>query len=243
MVLRTIFRWRRRGAGQPLRQRALEVELLLEEYRTVRAELLAALQAQHSVLSWGIAALALLAIAIANGWNKSARLDALALMSIIPAGIFLILVVWGMEVGRMKRAGSYLGRYLEPAIERAANLSRMPLRWQQWISESNKRARSSRRAQFGRHQIGSSMPRFNNVIAGIFIFFAGASYGIGAYRLHFLAAQEGQAAPWYVKDEVIEMLALGIVCVLFPAFLGWRMYRRDSNYVDPITLENRPSGP
>lgn len=109
-----------------------EVRLLLEEYRTLRAEVIAAIQSQHQALGYGIAALALFLVAVAQIWKGSPLVASFALIVLIPGGIFFVVAVWGTEVTRMTRVGFYIGQYLEKEINRASNLE-VQLNWDSWL--------------------------------------------------------------------------------------------------------------
>src|SRR5437868_6920688 len=110
-----------------------DLTLLLEEYRALRVEITNALQAQHAALSYGIAALALFIVAIASAWDKSPGLTAMTLMTVVPMGILFLFAVWGTEIGRMRRAGSYIASYLKPRVNLTASVQN-GLAWEGWLA-------------------------------------------------------------------------------------------------------------
>jgi tetratricopeptide (TPR) repeat protein len=104
-----------------------------EEYRTLRAEITAALASQHAVLSYGIAALALSSLAIGNAWQTVPGFAGLVLMTAIPSGIFLVVMLWGTELARMHRAGLFIAEHLEPQINDLAGTP-YALSWERWLA-------------------------------------------------------------------------------------------------------------
>lgn len=234
------------NAGRKRRIESLEVRLLLDEYRSLRDEISGALAAQHSVLSWGIAALALLVIAVASAWDKTPALICATLMTIVPGGIFLLLVVWGMELARMARAGTYLARYLEPRINGAAGFINATLAWEQWIRHKEVSETTDSRSppsNMSNHFWRSRNLWSHHIIVGIVLsFFAVAAWTIGTYRLHSLsdASQEpihpGVSRPvgtvpdvgstdtrrshWYFDHVDLETALLGVVFIVVPGIIG-----------------------
>lgn len=227
-----------------------EINLLLEEYRALRQEVAAALQAQHSVLSWGIAALALLVIAIADAWDKTPTLISAALMTILPGGIYLLLVVWGMEVTRMTRAGAYVAGYLEPRINSAAELADPTLVWEQWLALPEAKPASQRfREWIVRKNSRSRNLWFSHAaIVAIFAFLAATSWGVGAYRFHDLATRAAHQRAhgdltWYFDNQVVELVLLGLVFFLLPLFTGIWMLLDGRKKYEATGLPRNPHVP
>ena len=107
----------------------------LSEYAAIRGEIVAAISAQHSVFSYGIAAVGLLtavAIGTTNGETGASQnaqiLVTFILLVLNPVLLVVILVLWTSEVLRMERAGAYL-LVLESVINSKMG-SIVPMAWE-----------------------------------------------------------------------------------------------------------------
>lgn len=83
------------------------LNLALEEYRGLRAEVLATLQTQHASLSFGTATLGILAAGAFNVWSEELVATVLFIL-VVPFICSLVLIVWMGELTRMMRAGEHL---------------------------------------------------------------------------------------------------------------------------------------
>lgn len=83
-------------------------KVLLEEYKSIRAEVTASIQAQISILAFGTATLGFSFAAASQTSNTSFR--GMFLLVLVPLVAYLILIVWFSEVMRMQRAGTFLMR-------------------------------------------------------------------------------------------------------------------------------------
>jgi hypothetical protein len=88
--------------------RGKDDSLLLEEYKTIRAEVTASIQAQISILAFGAATLGFSFAAASQTSNTGFR--GMFLLVLVPLISYLILIVWFSEVMRMMRAGAFLMR-------------------------------------------------------------------------------------------------------------------------------------
>jgi hypothetical protein len=105
----------------------------MEEYRTLRQEILTAIGAQHTSLGFGAGTLGIL---IATGFNiasENHRLTAAILGFLVPLASVVTLTVWLSEIARMLRAGSWL-RGLERRVNRA--LGDRVLGWEEWAHDA-----------------------------------------------------------------------------------------------------------
>lgn len=84
-------------------------ELALEEYRALRAEIVATMQTQDGGLRLGVAAIGVVSAAGFNVWDDTAA-AALIFLAVIPFVSAVVLTVWMGEVSRMMRAGSHIHR-------------------------------------------------------------------------------------------------------------------------------------
>ena len=110
------------------------VEILLEEYKTLRQESLTAMNNRNRVLSFGLAAIG----AIVTGGVYAYKVDDNSLISnltliiVIPAITSFILLIWLGEYERMQRAGKFLAR-LEGRINKEAR--EILLTWETQLRE------------------------------------------------------------------------------------------------------------
>lgn len=97
----------------------LEIEILLKEYDTLRAEILTAMASRHSIVTFGLATVGVL-------WSAAATLVAaekdhqtlafIILALIIPFASAFIVQMWLGEYARMYRAGKFIADHSEPEI-------------------------------------------------------------------------------------------------------------------------------
>ncbi len=117
------------------------VEVSLEEYKTLREEVLASMSHQHSIITYGTAAVGIVLTGGLNLW-KDALLLGVILLGIIPIISYLVLVVWMGEVIRMNRAGFFLTG-LENRINEAFPDCPNVLTWENTVRTRKKENRLS----------------------------------------------------------------------------------------------------
>ncbi|MFV9644354.1 MAG: hypothetical protein ACNYWU_00890 [Desulfobacterales bacterium] len=108
------------------------LEVVMEEYKTLRQESLTSMQMQQSILNFGTATVG---IALSGGfaaWDKT-PLPEFIFLFLIPIVIYLIVLVWLGEVGRMFRAGNFLCE-LEEKVNSQFSEKEMALTWETWLS-------------------------------------------------------------------------------------------------------------
>ena len=88
--------------------RAQNDQVLLEEYKTIRAEVTTSISAQISILAFGAATIGFSFAAASQTSNEQFR--DMFLLVLVPLICYLIVVVWFAEVMRMARAGAFLMR-------------------------------------------------------------------------------------------------------------------------------------
>jgi hypothetical protein len=86
----------------------------LAEYEALRAEVLATLRAQQAILTFGTAALGVLAAGAFNVWDDAAVV-AIVFLGVTPLLSGIVLVIWAGEYVRRLRAGAHL-KQLEAII-------------------------------------------------------------------------------------------------------------------------------
>jgi hypothetical protein len=92
------------------------LNIALEEYKALRAEILTTMQTQQSTLTIGTAALGVIAAGAFNLW-KEAFVATILFLFVAPFLSKLVLTIWIGEVTRMMRAGRYLHEF-ETAVHR-----------------------------------------------------------------------------------------------------------------------------
>jgi hypothetical protein len=123
------------------------VSVALEEYRSVRQESLTALAAQQTILTWSVAAIAVI-FAAGVGYTKfDSPTDSIVAWCLVfglalPGGIFAATLSWLGEVIRMERAGGYLRvrerqiiEYYEAVEASNEGPSIRPLGWELRLSD------------------------------------------------------------------------------------------------------------
>ncbi|HHT9152848.1 MAG TPA: hypothetical protein ACFYEM_04855 [Candidatus Hypogeohydataceae bacterium YC40] len=112
----------------------------LEEYKTLRAESLQAIQNQHPALRLGALALGFLLASAFTLLNFNVLLAYLELTLFSPIVIALITTIWASEVGRMTRVGNYISA-LEKEINGKLKEKEEALYWEQWLRKERKQTR------------------------------------------------------------------------------------------------------
>lgn len=102
------------------------VEVVLEEYRTLREEALQSIRQQQTMLQVGLAILGVLVTVGANLKPIGASAAVLGLFA--PTVAVLVVFVWAGELERMARAGAHLVR-LERRINELCQ-GQWPLQWE-----------------------------------------------------------------------------------------------------------------
>lgn len=82
--------------------------LAMEEYRTIRAEILDSIKIQHTILQYGMTVISAIALAGFSVWKTHPVVAIAVFLGLLPVTISFIGITWAGEVGRMFRAGSFL---------------------------------------------------------------------------------------------------------------------------------------
>ncbi len=108
------------------------LEVVMEEYKNLRKESLTSMQMQQSILSLGAATVGVALSSAFATWDRSPLPEFLFLF-LVPILIYLIVLVWLGEVGRMFRAGHFLSK-LEEKVNREFSEKGLALSWETWLS-------------------------------------------------------------------------------------------------------------
>jgi Na+/H+ antiporter NhaA len=109
--------------------------VVVAEYQAMRGEVLAALQNQHSALTFGITTLSLLVAAASLVRKDQPDAAGLIFLVAVPVASALVLVIWLAEHIRLVRLRIFL---LELSQRVNAELRKEGLHWEQWLVEEGK---------------------------------------------------------------------------------------------------------
>ena len=112
------------------------ITIVLEEYKTLRAESLTAMKNQQSILSFGTAAFGIMIAGGFNSWDKS-FFPGIMFLVFCPIICHIVLVIWMGELTRMMRAGFYL-TLIEKRINEAFKDKPDLLNWENWLRTQTK---------------------------------------------------------------------------------------------------------
>lgn len=150
------------------------IDVVLEEYRTLRAESLVAMQTQQSVLRFGLASVGVIIGTGFTVWDEI-NLVFIAFLVLLPLLCYAVLIIWIGEVARMIRAGYFLLQLENKINEKFSSLSPPQPKALTW--ENNLRQSST--------GISSTPQLKSNYIAiiALFLFFAFISIIVGNIKL------------------------------------------------------------
>lgn len=178
------------------------IEVALEEYRALRQESLQAMQAQQTIVNYGLLVVgALLGVAFGS-WTEVLP-SAILLLAFVPIVCYLVLFVWLGEIARMMRVGRYL-KDLENEIGSRCPGEPPPLRWENHL----------RKTVGG---LGTSQMQWNYV-AVIALFLLAALIAVGVGHFHIAARIDRMTLVWI---DTVEGVVFG-ACVLYLIATGSR---------------------
>lgn len=99
--------------------------MVLEEYKTLRTEVISAVDRQHSVTYWGVSGVALIVAALASSWDRLHRFPNLVvaiIMWVIPAVVTMYVVTWIHVIAKISSIGWYL-HHIEEKVARLVRVS------------------------------------------------------------------------------------------------------------------------
>jgi len=109
----------------------------MEEYKSLRQEILLSLQQGHSVLQFGLASSAILLGLAAQKLTTGAAGIVLTVV-VVPLVTLLVVVIWTGELRRTVRASCYLADEVEPRARDAfPGVAQAPLRWEGWLRQGD----------------------------------------------------------------------------------------------------------
>ncbi len=105
--------------------------IAIEEYKTLREECLMSIKMQNSILAFGSATIGVVISAGFNVWDKSPLPEILFLL-LVPAIVYLVIIIWLGEVSRMFRVGRFIST-IEIKINKQFPDMDNPLTWETWL--------------------------------------------------------------------------------------------------------------
>jgi hypothetical protein len=146
------------------------IEIVMEEYKTLRTESIESVKSQQTTLNIGTAIAGAVVIAGFNLWKETLIPD-LIFLFFIPILCYLILAIWLGEVSRMVRAGKYIKK-LENRISKEYSKIEPPLSFENWLRNKDKNDKSKQ-------------TKWNYIsVISLFIFIAFSSILIGNYKIY-----------------------------------------------------------
>ncbi len=118
----------------------LKLDVLLEEYRNLRAEINQALANSVNIMAFGLATIGIMVGSAVESNNSLISFYLLSVM--VPMLSMAILLMWFSEQLRVSRASYYLTG-IESRIDAIAG-SEVLLNWERWLRKSNSSTRKNR---------------------------------------------------------------------------------------------------
>jgi len=187
----------------------------IEEYKTLRMEILEAIKLQYSIIQIGLTTIGLL-IALLPALIDKEYLPQVFLLILIPATSYITLLLWIGEVERMMRAGIYIFN-LEEEVRNLFKDMPSPLNWETWLKGSTGKAK-----HIDRHMTSN----YKAVIA-LYLGAAMASFSIGGTN--------------YFKFKMppkIQLIVYLAECAIFFAMFLY-FYKRGTNIRDYKIVKKR----
>ena len=173
------------------------VAVAIEEYKTLRAESIASMQMQQSILRFGSATLGIILAAGFNVWERKILAE-LVFLAFAPLATYLIIIIWTGEVARMFRAGAYL-REIEKKINSQFPNMQPALLWEQTLAQVQPDGRTMHQG-LRAHYVSIFL---------LYVILALASIVIGNYKLWSTVS-----AVTFWSIDFVEALIFGVVLYL-----------------------------
>lgn len=150
--------------------------IVMEEYRTLRREIIASLAMQQSSLTLGTLALGGLAVAGLHDWaDAESSLSLVVFLLVVPLISYISVFIWLGEYVRMMRAGSFLTR-IENKVNRSlgvaeAAFEEKALTWEAELRTASERRPASLWERLWKERTKPRPPQFAWNSWAIFLFF------------------------------------------------------------------------
>lgn len=119
----------------------IEIQIILEEYRSLRSEITQSMSNGNNIMAFGLATIGVVLHAALS--VKSSLMPYWILLLVIPLLSYFILSMWFSEQQRISRASHYLTR-LEVKIAKKTNIHGL-LEWEHWLRNTvNDKGRKNR---------------------------------------------------------------------------------------------------
>jgi hypothetical protein len=180
------------------------VELALEEYKALRAEVLTTMQTQQGTLTFGTAAVGILAAGGFNVWKDELAATLVFLLA-LPLLSKLVVVIWMGEVVRMMRAGRHLQELevrFASAYPEVLELGPV-MRWETSLRDPEAQLLWRRHYEW-------------NYAAIVLLFWliAVTSVGLGVYRGTHGGLLIDNAYVWLIGGAILTLTLIGVYFIL-----------------------------
>ncbi|MBN2899091.1 MAG: hypothetical protein JXO44_09995 [Clostridia bacterium] len=111
------------------------VEVAMQEYQTLRDEILLSFENQQQILNYGIASMGIIIGFAANKWEETLIID-MMLFVLVPILSHLVTLIWNGEINRISRAGQFIKKkeeIINRYIMSSSDASDEPLYWETWL--------------------------------------------------------------------------------------------------------------
>jgi hypothetical protein len=220
------------------------LKFALTEYTKIKEENIASINAMHTTLNYGLAAVALLFTAVGQSWQQNV-IPILLLQFIAPLLLIFLLRTWFGEVTRMARASYFLWQFeislnkFFSTLEDIDNFDslggsvfdlRRPLHWEEWVRGGNKWNRNSLMK--------------NNYLANanIIVSLAFASLFVGDIKLYLSLSASGFTSPMVFGNADITRWLILSFAGFWNVFLCLTLYRERRKVDSTIALYATSSG-
>lgn len=110
-------------------------EVAMQEYQTLRDEILLAFQTQQQILNYGITSIGIVIGFATSRWDEKLIVDILLLV-LVPMISHLVTLIWNGEINRISRAGQFIKNKEETInkyVMSKCDALDEPLNWETWL--------------------------------------------------------------------------------------------------------------
>ncbi len=146
------------------------LNIKIQEYKTLRAEVIQAGTNSVSILQFGIIGISGLVYFGLTNWESQST-SIIVFLLFCPLVSYLILMIWAGEIARRFRASSFIHNHIEKEINQCFDPSKPVLHWEQWLRADNEI--NQRKRLFKWHRVAT---------VALFLGISGLSILTGIYK-------------------------------------------------------------
>ncbi|MGA2916014.1 MAG: hypothetical protein ABSE89_08325 [Sedimentisphaerales bacterium] len=189
-------------------------QIILEEYKAIRAEILLCLERRITIISYGLTSVGVLVGAGVTSLNYShSEFAILVFLVVLPVTALYVLNIWLAETHRVRRASHY-NWYIEKKLAAVEEFADKPLEWESRIHDKNDPHRRFK--------------HYNYTVCYFSLLFA-ISVGVGLYLL--LTSKLPKVSLGYRSIICI------VVAVGFGIFILWWHIKKAQGLIDKFDEE------